>query len=175
MAFQTTIRADIGAGIVGDFAFEGPSAAQPGVLNSGSAANNVIGRAFTETGVEGVFAAGGSGAFAGILANHAVYSSAGTTAGGSLAPTTTLRNGEIGEFVKETIGLFVNLNTAFAVGNFVTYSTTTGELGAVATGVDVPAGYAILPGAFVERYTGTVAGLAVISIGTNPTAHTGAS
>ncbi len=175
MAFQTTVRADIGAGIVGDLAFEGPLVAQPGVLNSGSAANNVIGRAFTQTGTEGVFAAGGAGAFAGILANHAVYAGSGTSAGGSLAATTTLRNGEIGEFVKETCGIFVNLNAAFNVGYYVVYSITTGELGAVPTGADVPVGYVILPGAFVERYSSAAAGLAVISIGTNPTPHVSGS
>ena len=174
MAFQSTIRADIGAGIVGDAALLGVIVAQPGILNSADAANNVVGRAFTVTGTGGVFAAGGAGAFAGILANRAEYYSLGTLAGGSLAPTLVLPNGVVGDFVKETPGHFVSLSTAFAVGNYVTYATATGALGAVATGADVPVGSVILPGAFVERYGSAAPGLAIISIGTNPTAHVGA-
>ena len=60
-----------------------------------------------------------------------------------------------------------------AVGKYVTYNTPTGVLGAVATGVDVPAGFAILPGAFVERFASASPGLAIISLGTNPTPHVG--
>ena len=174
MTFQTSIRTDQASGFVGDLAVDFPPVAQPGALNSGDAANNVVGRVFTHTGTEGVFAAGGAGAFAGILANRAEYASYGTTAGGPLAPSTTLPNGAIGDFLLQHPGVFVELSTAFAPGYYVTYATATGALGAVATGVDVPAGSVILPGAFVVRYSGA-AGLAVISLGTNPTAHVGGS
>lgn len=165
MAFQTTIRADIGAGIVGDLALEGPIVAQPGTLNSADAANNVIGRAFTQTATEGVMAAGGTGVFAGILANRAVYASGGTSAGGSLAPTTTLRNGEIAEFVTETPGIFVSIGNAFNIGHLVTYVTATGVLGSVAPGSAAPGGSVIIPGAFVVRYNSAAAGLAIIALG----------
>lgn len=174
MTFPSTIRTDQASGFPGDLALSGVSVAQAGVLNSGDAANNVVGRAFTHTGAEGVFAAGGTGAFAGILANRAEYASYGTIAGGTLAPSITLPNGAIGDFITEHPGVFVELTTASAPGYYVTYNTTNGSLGAVATGADIPAGSVILPGAFVVRHISTGAGLAVISLGTNPTLHVGA-
>jgi hypothetical protein len=175
MAFPATIRTTQASGYPGDLALQFPPVAQPGVLNSADAANNVIGRAFTHTGTEGEVRAGGAGAFAGILANKAEYASYGTTAGGPLAPATTLPNGAIGDFILEHPGVFVTLSTAFAVGVYVTYNTTTGALGSVASGVDVPAGFAILPGAFVKRFASASPGLAIISLGTNTTPHVGGS
>ena len=59
--------------------------------------------------------AGGTGVFAGILANPKVYSNLGTVAGGTLAASLTLPNGVIAEFVEETAGLIVQLPAAFAV------------------------------------------------------------
>ena len=46
MVFQSTVRIDQTTGIVGDIVIDGPQRGQPGILNSTSAANNVIGRAF---------------------------------------------------------------------------------------------------------------------------------
>jgi hypothetical protein len=62
MAFPATIRTTQASGYPGDLAIQFPPVAQPGDLHSDYAANNVIGRAFTHTGVEGVVAAGGAGA-----------------------------------------------------------------------------------------------------------------
>lgn len=165
MPFQTTIRSDIGAGIVGDLALEGPLIAQPGIITSGTPANNVIGRAFTHTATEGVMAAGGAGVFAGILANRAEYFSLGTAADGSLAPTMTLPNGVVGDFVKGTPGIFVTLANAFNIGDQVTYVNATGELGAIDPGGEPPGGSTIISGAFVVRYNSAAPGLAVISLG----------
>jgi hypothetical protein len=164
MAFPSTVRADIAVGFVGDLAFEGPLKAQPGILNSADAAYNVVGRAFTHTGTDGVFAAGGEGTFAGILANRAEYTTAGTAAGGALAPTMTLRNGEVGGFVQETSGLFVNLIDGFGVGYYVIYNITTGELDSVAQNGTIARSWALVPGASVVRYGSGTAGLAIISI-----------
>ena len=47
MTFQATVYDNIGFGVVGELFLDGPLRAQPGRLDSASAANNVIGRAFT--------------------------------------------------------------------------------------------------------------------------------
>lgn len=171
--FQATVNAEIAAGIVGELAFEGPLNGQPARIASADAANNVVGRAFTWAGAAntadtdlGAVQAGGTGVFAGILANPKVYANRGTTAGGTLAPNTILANGEIGEFVQNTPGIFVSLESAANVGDYVAYNDTTGVLTAVAPGVVPGAGLSIVPGATVVRYKklAAPAGLAVIAI-----------
>lgn len=164
MAFPTTVRADIAVGFVGDLAFEGPLKAEPAVLNSADAANNVIGRAFTGTGTDGEAQAGGDGYFIGILANKAEYTTAGTAAGGALAPSTTLRNGEVGDFVRMTPGIFVTLSNAFNVGDYVTYTAATGALNAIAQNAVLPGSQRLIPGASVVRYSSATSGLAIISL-----------
>lgn len=129
MAFQSTVNSALGAGVVGDAAFEGILRSQPYILDSADAAYNVVGRAFTVSS-EGVAAAGGTGVFAGILANPKVYASRGTTSG-TLAPTLTLPDYVTAELV--TNGeMFVTLPAAAAIGDKVAYNTTTGVLSTVA-------------------------------------------
>jgi hypothetical protein len=161
--FQSTVRELLANGVVGELAFEGPLRAQPANLNSASAANNVIGRAFTFT-EQGVAAAGGTGAFAGILANPKAYALQGTTAGGSLAPTLALPNGAIGEFV--TMGImYVTLPAVADIGALVIYATATGILSTVPAGTtDAGVGNAFVPNAVVSHYDVTAAGLAVITL-----------
>lgn len=171
MAFPNTVRADIAVGFVGDLAFDGPLKAEPAVLNSADAANNVIGRAFTWS-ADGVARAGGAGAFMGILANRAEYTTSGTAAGGALAPTTTLRNGEVGDFVRQCAGLFVTLADAFAVGYYVIYNTTTGALNAIADGTPVPSGWLLVPGGSVIRHGSASGGLAIIALSDDLAPHT---
>lgn len=172
MAFPSTVRADIAVGFVGDLAFEGPLKGAAYVLNSADAANNVIGRAFTWS-ADGVARAGGAGAFMGILANRAEYTTAGTSAGGALAPSTTLRNGEVGDFVRQCAGIFVELASGFAVGNYVIYNTTTGVLDSVQQGTSVPGGFVLLPGGEVIRYGSATAGLAIIALSDDLPPHSG--
>jgi len=125
MAFQSTVRAFSADGVVGEFAYDGPTRAKQGILNSGDASYNVIGRAFT-TSSEGVAAAGGTGAFFGILGFPKEYATSGTTSG-ALAPTTTLPNGVTADFV--TMGImYVTLPAAANIGDLVAYNTTTGVL-----------------------------------------------
>ena len=129
MPFQSTVNIELGQGVVGDVSFESPLRSTPYVLVSGDAANNVVGRAFTITS-EGVAAAGGTGVFAGILANLKVYPLQGTVAG-TLTPTLALPNNATGELV--TMGdMYVSLPAAAAIGDRVTYNTTTGALSSVA-------------------------------------------
>lgn len=160
--FPSTVRSDLAAGVVGELAFEGPLNGEPVLLatpGEGGAANNVIGRAFTYLSnpagatEPNPVRAGGTGTFAGILASPKLYANAGTIDGGSLAPNMTLRNGEVGEVVQMTPGIWVEFPSPCAVGNLVIYNTTTGELAALAAGQPLPDGYAVVPGAVVVRYT----------------------
>lgn len=133
MTFQSSVNLAMGAGVVGDVSFESPLRATPYVLNSADAAYNVVGRAFT-TSAEGVAVAGGvignGVSFAGILANPKVYPLQGTSAG-TLTPTLVLPNAATAELV--TMGdIFVALPAAAAIGDKITYNTTTGLLGSVA-------------------------------------------
>jgi hypothetical protein len=166
MTFQTSVALDIGFGVIGELAFGSAYNAQTGILNSADASNNVIGRAFTHLATEGQMTAGGTGVFAGILAAPKTYASRGTTAGGTLAPTLTLANGEQGEFVQGTAGIIVTLGaTACNVGDQVIYATATGILATQAPGTAPGAGNALIPGATVVRYEkGSTAGLAVIAL-----------
>jgi hypothetical protein len=137
MSFQTQVGVQLATGVVGELAFEGPLRADTHILNSASAANNVIGRAFTMVaGAENEARAGGTGVFAGILANPKAYASGGTQADGTLAPSLVLRNGEIGEFVYMGI-MFVSVDNTGVVGDLVQYDETTGELSLVADSVQV--------------------------------------
>lgn len=178
MAFQATVVGQIGFGVVGELAVEGPLVAQPARLTSGDAANNVVGRACTVTsGGTGswtangdavnpapmVVAAGGTNPFAGILANPKVYPGAGTLAGGTLAPTLTLPNGSMVELVQEHPGIIVTLAAACDVGDSVYFANATGILATTAPGAAAPANHQG-PIGRVERYDETGAGLAVISV-----------
>lgn len=146
MSFQSIVRNDVASGVIGDIAFLGPLRSKPYVLNSANAANNVIGRVFTETGTEGEAQAGGAGAFAGILINSKSYASPGT-ASGTLAPTLTLPNGAVGELM--TMGeVFISLTENAASGTVLSYNTTTGVIVAGAPG----AGEAAIPNAVVSYF-----------------------
>jgi hypothetical protein len=171
MTMQRSVRFDIGAGVPGELAFDGPMRGLPGVLNSSDAANNVVGRWFTRNS-DGTFGAGGTGAEGGILANPKTYAAQGTATDGTLAPTLTLRNGEIGEFVTEG-EYFVPLGVPAVQGYDVHYSTTTGELTAVAAGTAPVSGYAPVPGAKVSRFkqSGSGGGLAVVWLGKGMTTY----
>jgi hypothetical protein len=167
MAFQTAIQFQAGLGVVGEIFDNGPHRAQPFSLVSGSAANNVIGRAFTVTS-EGVAAAGGTGVFAGILANPKVYASLGTSSG-TLEPTLTLPNNSLAELVTEG-QMIVSLPDAAAIGDLVVFDTagsTPGALSTIEPGDDLPVGKAFA-NAVVTRFTVTAAGLAVIQLNTVP-------
>lgn len=161
MAFQATVNSDIGFGVVGELFSDSPHRAAPYILNSADAAYNVIGRVFVVS-AEGVAAAGGTvtaGTLAGILINPKSYVNGGTAAGGTLAASMTLRNGEIGELL--TMGeIIVAVPGAAAIGDAIKYNTTTGVIGTGAPG----AGEAALPNAFITRFTPAAAGLAVIKI-----------
>lgn len=176
MPFQTTVDANIGFGVPGELYLEGPLRAQPGLLNTTAPANNIVGRAFTvrddgtasyDTAADPQpmeMQAGGAGVFGGILANPKVYSNIGTSAGGTLAPSLTVPNGIIAEFVEETAGIIVQLPAACAVGDLVYFLTADGSLLTAAPGAAAPANSGRVPGGRVVRFESAAAGLAVIAL-----------
>lgn len=183
--FQSTVAATIGFGVPGELYLEGPLRAQPGVLNSPDATNNVIARAFTvrddgtasfDTSVDPqpmemqAGAPSGTPVFGGILANPKVYASIGTAAGGTLAPTLTLPNGTIAEFVLQSAGLIVQLGAACAIGDWVYFTNATGILTTTAPGASAPALSTRVPGGRVVYFESAAAGLAVISFDANVSA-----
>ena len=184
MAFQSPpILANIGFGVVGELYLEGPLRGQPGVLNSGTPANNIVGRAFTliddgtasfETSADPqpmemqAGAPSGTPVFAGILANPKVYANPGTVGGGTLASSLgPLPNGVPAEFVTQTAGLIVTLPTAFAIGDWIYFTNATGILTSTAPGASAPALSTRVPGGRVVYFESAAAGLAVIAFDAN--------
>lgn len=180
MTFQTSVFNNIGFGVVGEGYLDGPTRAQPAKLDSTDPANNVVGRVFTvaddgtasfETSADPkpiTVAAGGTGAFAGILGNPKNYVLYGTAVGGTLASSLTLPDQTIVELFQEHPGLIVAVPAACAVGDWVYWTNATGVIVTAAPGIDnAPASSSRVPGGRVERFESAAAGLAVISFNSN--------
>lgn len=177
MAFQGPITSsNIAFGIVGELFDNSPHRGQPGWLDSANAANNVIGRAFTvKAGASGNHAtptdpaplkvqAGGTGAFAGILANPKVYASYGDPTGGPLAPSMVIPNARIGELI--TMGhIIVEAGAACTVGMVAEYVNATGALIMVLASSTTPATRTRIEGSQVVRYDGGPTGVCVLELG----------
>ena len=172
MGFQQTVNYELCFGIPGAVYDDGPIRSAPYELVSASAAYNIIGAtAYTlttaDTGANaasGIAAAGGTGAFVGILGQAKLYSTAGT-GGNALSPTLTLPNYSIGELF--TMGdLVVTLPNAANVGDYVIYNTTTGALSTTSAVVSFTASQTTT----VITVTGTVTG----NIGVGSIINTGA-
>ena len=129
MAFQSTVNQFQGFGVPGDLFNEGPVRSKPYIIDSADPAYNVMGRAFTVTS-EGVAAAGGTGAFAGILIGPKEQAMVGTSSG-TLAPTLTIPDNVVGELL-DMGEVIVTLPAAAAIGDKVAYDTTTGAISTVA-------------------------------------------
>lgn len=128
--FQSAVALNQGFGVVGEIAFEGPLRATPGVIKGADPTLNIVGRAFTIDTADGQYTAGGTGVFGGILANPKTMSSLGTSAGGALAPTLTVPNGTIGEFV--TMGeIVIAAANAAKIGDKVMFAQATGIVSAL--------------------------------------------
>ena len=163
MPFQSTVRINQTSGIVGDIVLDGPLIGGPGILNSTSAANNVIGRAFRHLANQDLeVTADGAGAFAGILVNSKHYATSGTTAGGTLAPTLILPNNMEVELVTATAGVLVDLSTDASIGENVFYADATGIL-AAAAGTTL-SNHTLIDGARVVRNNISAAGLAIVEL-----------
>lgn len=163
MPLQSTVRIDQTTGIVGDIAFGGPYRAEDGILNSGSAANNVFGRAFTRIASNDLtVAAGGTGAFGGILVNSKEYATSGASTG-TLDPTLALPNGIPVSLLLNGY-IFVSLSNAASIGDDVHFVQATGALLSATAGSSPSAGNTKVPNATVVMYNTTGAGLAVIRL-----------
>jgi hypothetical protein len=157
MTFQSTVRTELPLGVIGEFAFDGPNRTKSYTLDTTSADNNVIGRAFTVDS-EGVAAAGGdAGVFAGIMVNPKAYAvdTLFNNADGELA----LANGQVAELC--TMGeIIVKVPPSAAIGDGVFYKDATGIIG---TGT-ASTGETQIPNATVTSFTATGAGLAVVTL-----------
>ena len=161
---QQTVRTTQTTGIVGEIIFDGPQRAEPMTLLSADAANNVIGRAFSQiAGVDGYAEAGGTGVFAGILVNPLVYASRGPVGGEPLDPTLVLPNEALVELLKMGT-IIVELTTAANIGDDVHYDQATGELSAVAPGTAPDPGFSAVPNCKVVRQNIPGAGLAFVQL-----------
>ena len=164
MTFQATVALDMGFGVPGELFLDGPTRAQPGIIDS--AGPNTVGFVFTKVAAtDGHCIVGGTigegTPFFGILANPKVYPLLGTTGGGTLAPTLNLPQYASGEFVQETAGHIVALTGAANVGDLVDYDTTTGALSARASGNS----FTLAQSTTTVTVTGFVAGGAPIGVG----------
>ena len=162
MTLQSTVALNQGFGVIGEIVFEGPTRAQPGVtkVGSASAADIVVGRAFTIDAADGLFQPGGTGVFGGILSNPKGLESVGTAAGGPLAPTLTVPAGTVGEFTTMA-ELLVTLPAAAAIGDKVQFATATGILSTVPPSVSVTGSITTT----VLTVTAVAAGSAPLAVG----------
>jgi hypothetical protein len=160
---QLTVNNQMALGVPGEIIFDGSKRSQPFQLESNGVPNIVGATAYTVVS-EGVAMAGGTGYFAGILANPKVYASIGTTVGGPLAPTMQLPDGDEAELVTETSGLVITTPDAGNIGDNIIFNNATGALSILASGTVVPGGSTLIPGASVTRFTVSAAGLAVIEM-----------
>lgn len=163
MSFQTSIRTDQATGVVGDLAFAGPIRAIAAILNTTTASNNVIGRAFTHvSGSDTQVAAGGTGAFAGILFNSKEYTTAGPSTG-ALDATMALPNNIHVELLQMGYVL-VSLSNAANIGDDVHFVQSTGALLSATAGATPSAGNTKVPNATVVFFSTTGAGVACIRL-----------
>lgn len=173
MTFQTQVQSQFTQGWLGELIKDGPLRALPAriAVDVLITDTNTFGKAFTfvadapSVGASGqTVRVGGAGAFAGILVDpkdHALY---GTAAGGSLAPTMDLPQGEAAQFC--TMGyVVVSMSTSTAFGDPVYFApaTTGGDI-AGALYNTAGRGRTLITGAKVLT-TKTGAGLCVIQLG----------
>lgn len=166
--FQSTVNTNQAFGIIGEIYKDGTRRAQPGIIDSVGTTNpNRVGRAFTNVaGADGHMTVGGTGVFAGILANPKVYPERGTAAGGTLAPSLDLPQYAQGaEFVYGTTGLIVYLENAGNIGDTVDYDTTTGQLYARGLSADSAGAQRIAFASNVATVTLAPAGMPPIGVG----------
>lgn len=163
MAFQSSVAINQGFGVPGELYTDAPYRAQSYIINSASAAYNIIGATACTITSQGVCQAGSGGSFgyAGILVdpkNVALFG----TGGIPLAPTLTVPNYTQIECL--TMGtIVVTLPDAAAIGDWVVYDNTTGALSTVSAGSSLPSGKS-WANAIVDYYTVSGAGLAVITV-----------
>jgi len=132
MPFQSTVRFDQAFGVPGETLLDGPYRAEPGVIRSADPTMNVFGRGFSmDSALPGVWRAGDPLTNAeryGVMTGPKQAVTAGTAAGGALAPTLTVRNEETQQIT--TMGFVVGVtgNVTALVGNIVRIRRADGVL-----------------------------------------------
>ena len=165
MSFQTTVRYDKTYGVPGEIVKDGLHLAETAMLNSANAAYNIIGAtAFSQPVAGGGVAAGGTGAYFGILANPKTQASYGTLAGGALAATMTRANNVTASFVRRTAGIVVTLANACNIGDRLTFNTTTGALGSVSPSSAFTGVIAATTGVLTVSAVGTTGNIGIGSV-----------
>jgi hypothetical protein len=160
MGFQSTVAINQGFGVPGEVVFEGPLRATPGVIKGADPTLNVVGRAFTIDPADGQYVAGGLFPFGGVLSNPKALSSVGTSAGGPLAPTLTVPNGTIGEFVN--MGeLIVAAANAVALQDKAMFAQATGIISALPPAITYTGEIAVTTGILTVTAASTGAHLSV--------------
>lgn len=146
----------LATGLPGEFSRSGNQETRGAILASATEANNVVGRVVkTVTGNNFNVGVAANGNLAGIL------SSPKTGVRATLEPQAYLPNASQVE-VAERGYLFVTLPAAAAIGDFVYYSNTTGELATAAPAATAPVGFSRLPGGLVQGQNVTGAGVGEI-------------
>ena len=107
---------------------------RPGLLNSASAAYNIVGATFLTQYSDGTFKAGGligsNNSLGGVLCKPKNYASCGTSADGPLAATLTLANNVMAEFLDMGY-LCISVPAACKPGDALVYNTTTGAISTI--------------------------------------------
>lgn len=160
MAFQSTVFLQQGFGVPGDLYTNSPLRSESYILHSSDPTINIVGRACTITG-EGIVTVGGTGVFAGILADPKILALRGTTAG-PLVPTLLVSQDSQVDVV--SMGTMVIILPApAALGDLVVFDTTTGVLSTIVPGAPLATGTGFAYAA-VDYRTVTAAGPAVITL-----------
>lgn len=168
--FQQTVNKDIGVGIPGELAFDGPLRVTPGTIDpAATAANCVLGRYFTRNRDTGLYGPGGDTAgnvdlqFGGIAGNPKELINYGTAAGGPLAPSLLVKPGSLASFTEMGM-VWVSVAAPAQISDKVIYTIATGVIATVPAETAVPALSLAVPNAVVYRIGTDLAGGDVICI-----------
>lgn len=146
----------LATGIPGEFSRSHNQESRGAILNSGTEANNVVGRAVkTVDGNDFEVGVAADGNFAGILCSPKTGVRATLDAQAFLPNDTQVEVAERGY-------LFVTLAAAADIGDFVYYHNTTGVIATAAPSAAAPASHTRLPGGLVKGLNVTAAGVAEI-------------
>lgn len=138
MALQSAVYQFTGFGVPGELWSDSPVTCSSYIINSASAAYNIIGAtcySFTSQGNVAAGNSGGTAVFAGFLVNPKEYANA----NGNLSPTLVLPNYTQAALLTEGI-VVVTLPAACAIGDYVIYDNTTGAIATVTPGTALPSG-----------------------------------
>jgi hypothetical protein len=153
---QSTVRLDLGYGLPGEVAYDGPMRAQMGQIDpAATAANCLFGSTFfTLNDTTGLMEPGGdltvsTNSYGGLLCNPKQYASLGTP-GNPLAATMQATPGNDYSF-GEMGFFFVQSANGGTAGNVLAYVVATGQISAYATVGAIPEGSQQVPNAVVSR------------------------